>query len=245
MKFSTMSAKDRRALMLGLGILLPAFFFIWGVKPFRATLADAQEQLATGRDALSRERAAVAAALRNPQLQHVADSAMRAMTPRLFNGRDDVMASADLVTYLGQVAHTSRVWLQDASTRPATTSPSGVRTLHVEIRAESDLAGLLRLLQALEHGKQLVRVDRLDISRTLRGQSDGGMETLSIAASITGYAINGEAGADTVAHAAAPLPSLGHSVAPSRRWCLPSSSLAGYWFVPPPLRAFPTPRPLS
>ena len=56
-----------------------------------------------------------------------------------------------------------------------------------------------RLLQALERGNRLVRVDRLDISRTLRGQSEGGMETLSIAASITGYAITGEMVLDTTA----------------------------------------------
>ena len=111
---------------------------------------------------------------------------MRAMRPRLFEGKDDVMASAELASYLGDVARTSRVWLQDASTRPAAPSADGVRTLRVEIRAESDLLGTLMFLQALERGDKLVRIDRLDISRTPRGDEKD-VETLSIAATISGF----------------------------------------------------------
>ena len=95
----------------------------------------------TERATLARERAAIATARKNPQLQHIADSAMRAMRPRLFEGKDDVMASAELASYLGDVAQGARVWLQDAGTRPAVPAGEGVRTLRVEIRAESDLLG--------------------------------------------------------------------------------------------------------
>jgi hypothetical protein len=185
-----MNSRDRRAVMLGGGILLPALLFIWGVRPYQAALSDARDQLATERSALARERAAILTARRNPQMQHVADSAMRVMRPRLFEGKDDVMASAELASYLGDVAQRARVWLQDASTRPATPGAQngGVRTLHVEIRAESDLNGTLKFLQALERGDKLVRIDRLDISRIPR--DDKTVETLAIAATITGFAVN-------------------------------------------------------
>ena len=93
MKLSTMPASDRRALFLGAAVVLPSLFFVFGVKPYRAALADVQQQLSVERDAFARERAAVSSAQRNPQLQHVADSAMKATAPRLFEGRDDVMAS--------------------------------------------------------------------------------------------------------------------------------------------------------
>src|SRR5262249_56921315 len=94
---------------VGAVVLLPGLLFIWGVRPYRTALADARDQLATERATLARERAAIATARRNPQLQHVADSAMRAMRPRLFEGKDDVMASAELASYLAPVAHTSRL----------------------------------------------------------------------------------------------------------------------------------------
>jgi hypothetical protein len=115
---------------------------------------------------------------------------------RLFEGKDDVMASAELASYLGDVARKTRVFLQDASTRPAAPMPTGVRTLRVEIRAESDLLGTLLFLQALERGEKLVRVDRLDITRSARA-GDTDMEVLSIAATISGFAVPESATAST------------------------------------------------
>ncbi|MEO6877312.1 MAG: type II secretion system protein GspM [Gemmatimonadaceae bacterium] len=188
MKWTTMSARDRRAIVLGVVVLLPGLLLIWGVRPYRAALADARDRLATERETLARERAAVATAQRNPLLQHIADSAMRTMTPRLFEGKDDVMASSELAAYVGDEARRARVWLQDANTRPATPAANGVRTLRVEIRAESDLHGVMQFLQLLENGGKLVRIDRLDISR-LAGADDAGAETLTIAATISGFAV--------------------------------------------------------
>lgn len=184
-----MNKRDRRAVVVGVLVLLPGLLYIWGIRPYQSALSDARDQLATERATLARERAAVATALQNPRLQHVADSAMRDMRPRLFEGRDDVMASAELASYLGDVAHRTRVWLQDAGTRPATQGADGVRTLRVEIRGESDLLGTLMFLQGLERGDKLVRVDRLDISRSPHADSKEG-ETLSIAATISGFAVS-------------------------------------------------------
>lgn len=199
MSLSTMSPRDRRALFLGLAILGPALFYIWGVKPYRAALSDTRAEVAMKRDLLSREMAAVAAAQRNPDLQRVADSAMRAMQPRLFEGRDDVMATAELVSHLGVVAQEHEVLLEAASTRPTTVGESGVRALHVEIRAESDLYGILSFLRALESTEKLLRVERIDISRSLALTEDEGIEPLAISASIVGYAVpDGGLAADTI-----------------------------------------------
>jgi hypothetical protein len=189
MTFATMGARDRRALLLGLIVLAPPLLYIWGVRPYRAALDDARQQLTVERATLVRERAAIAAARKNPQLQHLADSAMRATSPRLFEGRDDVMASAELASYLGDVARARHVWLQDAATRPAELSPTGVRALKVEIRAESDLQGVLSLLQALETGTKLVRVERLDLTHQPNRSEEGGAETLALSATISGFAI--------------------------------------------------------
>jgi len=190
-----MKPSDRRAIVIGVLVLLPGLLFIWVWRPYRAALADARDQLSTERAALARERAAIDNARRNPQLRHAADSAMSAMQPRLFEGKDDVMAGAELASYLGDVARDTRVWLEDAATRPSTPAVNGVRTLRVEIRAESDLLGTLMFLQRLERGDRLVRVERLDISRVPRSDA-GEQETLSIAATVAGYAIaNGNGGA--------------------------------------------------
>jgi len=184
-----MLPRERRTVIVGALVLLPALFYIWGVRPYQGALSDARDQLAAERATLARERAAIATARENPELQHIADSAMRTMRPRLFEGKDDVMASAELAAYVSDVAQGARVWLQDAGTRPAVPAAEGVRTLRVEIRAESDLLGTLMFLQGLERGDKLVRVDRLDISRTVRGDEKDA-ETLSIVATIAGFAIS-------------------------------------------------------
>ena len=186
---SSMSPSDRRALALGALVVVPSLFFVFAVKPYRAAFADVQQQLGVERDAFTRERAAVAAAKRNPLMQHIADSAMQAMAPRLFAGRDDVVASAEVATYLGDLARGNHVWLQDASTRPATALDGGVRALHVEVRAESDLRGILAFVKALETGDKFLRVQRLDISVQPGRADQPGTETLALSASIVGYAI--------------------------------------------------------
>lgn len=192
MRWSTMNARDRRAILLGALVLLPGLLFIWGVRPYQAAVADLRDQLDTERGALARERAAVAAARQNPRVQRIADSAMSSMRPRLFEGKDDVMASAELASYVGDVARHSRVWLQDAGTRPALPATDGLRTLRVEIRAESDISGVLMFLQSLERGDKLVRIDRFDISHAPRADEKDA-ETLTIAATISGFAV-GESG---------------------------------------------------
>ena len=188
MRWSTMSPRERRTVVIGAAIVLAGFAVIWG-RMYRDALGNARDELATERATLARERAAVAMARHNPQLQRVADSAMRSMRPRLFEGKDDVMASAELASYVGDVARGARVWLADAGTRPATPASEGVRTLRVEIRAESDLQGVLLFLQGLERGDKLLRIDRLDISHAARSDEQDA-EVLSIAATISGFAVS-------------------------------------------------------
>ena len=185
----SMSARDRRALLLGAVILLPALLFVWGVRPLLATLRNNRDLLVSEQGTLAREMAALDAARANPDLHRVADSAMRAVAPRLFQGRDSVMATAELVSHLSRVAADHDVWLQNAVTRPSSVDEGGVRRLRVEIRAESDLQGVLSFLTALEHGDKLVRVERVDIARVLALNTDDGIEPVTVAATIVGFAL--------------------------------------------------------
>jgi len=185
-----MSPKDRRAIVLGAVLVLPALIFIYGVRPYRASLEATRDELETARLALSREKAAVATVDTNPAGLRTADSALTMVSPRLFEGRDDAIASAQLAAYLGTVARRSRVLMQDANTRPSVSSPEGIRTLKVEVRAESDIQGVATFLHNLEAGSKLVRVDRLEISRVPGLEDKNGYETLSIAATIAGFAFN-------------------------------------------------------
>jgi len=179
--------RERKVVLWGALLVVPALLYLYGVKPFRASLADKRDQLAFEQTALVREQSAIAAAKRNPALQGVADSLMRQTVSRLFSGADDVMTSAELGSYLGEVASQNHVLLTTATTGVVTKPKSNVRTLSEDIRGESDLQGLLEFLQALERGPKLVRVSRLDISRPTRDADD--IETILFSATVSAYAL--------------------------------------------------------
>lgn len=183
------SASERRTIRRAAWVLAPVAFFYLVARPYVGALDAARDRLAAESDALARERGAVAVAEKNPAIQELTDSVLQVTVPHLFTGRDDVMASSELGAYLGSVADEHHVYLQDATTRPATTSATGVRTLRVDIRAESDFQGLLEFLRALEQGDKLVKIERLDVSVGLSGPGNEDAETLSIVATITGFAL--------------------------------------------------------
>ncbi|HEY4321315.1 MAG TPA: type II secretion system protein GspM [Gemmatimonadales bacterium] len=193
----SLTSRERRTITVGAILVVPALLFLGVVRPYRAALTEATDRLATERDALSRERGAVLAARAHPELQHITDSVLQLVQPRLFAGDDDVIASAELASYVGDLARRHHVWLQDASTRTASPLVAGVRALHVDIRAESDVQGVLEFLDALERGDKAVRVERLDLSRALGTPGNENAETVVLAATVSGYALGGTASTTT------------------------------------------------
>lgn len=201
MKMPELGSRDMRAMLLGLAILVPSLGWIWGVRPMRDALTEMGDRIAAEREALAREQSAVLDASQSPARQQFADSALKATGARIFAGANDVAAGAELVTYLGETARRTRVWLASAATRnapgatagrgstPASAeSTAGLRSLRVELRAESDFQGILEFLDALERGAKVVTVERLDIARALRA-GDEDRETLSVSATVVGYAV--------------------------------------------------------
>lgn len=136
-----LAPRERRTVVLALIVLVPSLGWIYAGRPFVRALADATDRVTIERDALSRERAAVAEAARNPARKRFADSAMLATQARVFTGANDVAAGATLVSYLGEVARKHHVWLASAATRPTSTAarpggglapgslPAGVRSI--------------------------------------------------------------------------------------------------------------------
>ncbi len=217
-----MTPSERRTVMIALAVVVPSLSWVFAVKPVRAALAEANDRIAVERDALAREQGAILEASRNPARKRVADSAVAAANARVFTGANEVAAGGTLVTYLGEVARRTNVWLASASTRTAAATtgrgstaapaartsaaggrgatsapalPDGLTALRVELRAESDFQGVLEFLGALERGEKVVTVERLDIARVLRA-GDEDRETLAVTATVVGYALAGARSAD-------------------------------------------------
>ncbi len=191
-----LSASERRTILIGLVVIVPALLWIYGVRPYREALAEARDEVATQRDLLARELALLEDAERYPAAYRTADSALLRAAPRLFDETDDVLATARLTSYLAGQALGSRVLLQEAESRPAQRSKDGIRRLQVEIRAESDTEGILRFLNSLERGAKLVVVDEITLDREERSLARGRppVSVLTLRATVSGFALADTAG---------------------------------------------------
>lgn len=179
-----LSARDRRALVLGAWCVVPALLLALVVRPAVSQVNGMRDTLAAERLLLARERAAIADA----RAAHDGTERERSVAERLFSGRDDVIATAALASYVGAVAEAQDVWVQSATTLGAERDAFGVRQLRVSVRAEGDIAGVVRLLDALDRGRYLVRVDDLEIAVTPTERNLDGSEPLVMRATLTGFA---------------------------------------------------------
>ncbi len=162
--FGRLSARDRRALRLGLWLLLPPLLAVRVVKPWLAMLEDTRGQVARERDLLVRERRLVAATPALPGQIQRADSLLESVRGRLFAGPDPVAAAAALTRYVTEQAGAHRVLVQGSDTRDAIPLTAGLVRLTVEVRAIGDLRGLTEWLAALEEGSRSVSVTELRIT---------------------------------------------------------------------------------
>jgi len=176
----TLADRDRRAVMIGLLVLLPALLWIVAVRPYRAALADMKERLAAEQGLLQREEALLAQAATIPG--EVAATSARAQRAalRLVRASNVPLAEAELTAYLEEIASLSRVLLQEmrgiAPRRGAARDDElrNVRTLRLSVRGESDLEGVLTFLQRIEQNPVLLKVSELSIEPQFEGSEREG-----------------------------------------------------------------------
>jgi type II secretion system (T2SS) protein M len=188
-----LAVRDRRALVLGAVVLMPVLLFRGVVRPYARARAALGERVRVQRDLLARELAVLADARSLRERRARLDASLAADAPRLFPGTEPYAATADLVSYVGETARRNRVQVQDLQGRSAApaTQAEGLTRVQVELRGETDFEGVLRLLQTIERGPRLVRVDALAIERS--GADPGGRETLTLRAALSGYSATASA----------------------------------------------------
>lgn len=181
---SKLRPQDRRALVVGAIALVVLLGYSRVIKPAFTALGTERRALAEQGELLARERALIAAAPLLPKLQKDANQVLRAAESRLFAG-DSVAATAELTSYVSQVASTTGVHLNsiDAGT-PST--QRGVTHLQVDVRGDGSWRQVLAFVRLLEVSGQLVNVTNIRLERGARGGPLGG-EQISIAATLAGF----------------------------------------------------------
>lgn len=174
----SLAERDRRAVLLGLLVVLPALLWVAAVKPYRAALADLRDRTAAERALFAREEALLAHAERLPGgLTRSEERAQRA-SRRLIDAANVPLAEAELTGFLEELAQLSRVLLQDMRAvdlrRGELPAAAALRPIRLSVRGESDFEGVLTFLQRLENSPLLLRVAELSLEPQYDGSARGG-----------------------------------------------------------------------
>ncbi|MEX1183302.1 MAG: hypothetical protein WEF86_08690 [Gemmatimonadota bacterium] len=163
-----LTARDRRAVLLGLCVLLPALLYVGAIRPYRGMLQELRDRTSVEGALLQREQALLADAGvigGSAGMLHVrADDASR----RLVHAANVPLAEAELTALLETLASLSRVLLQEMRgvqpPRAGTDGTSAVlQPLRLALRGESDLEGVLTFVQRIESGPLLLRIVELSM----------------------------------------------------------------------------------
>jgi hypothetical protein len=173
-----LNERDRRAILLGMAVLLPALLYMAAVRPYRAALGEVRERTAAERALLEREEALLAQSETLPGGLGVVQQRAERASLRLVNAANVPLAEAEVTGFLEELAQLSRVLLQDMRgvepRRGERPLPGALRPIRLSIRGESDFEGVVTFLQRLETSPLLLRVVELSIEPQYEGNARGG-----------------------------------------------------------------------
>jgi hypothetical protein len=169
---SELSAPVRKLLAVGLllALLLAAEALL--LSPWRDWRAGLDQRIATTALLLARTQAAAAAPVEAPPAPTAG---------LLLAAADDALAAAELQTLLGAAAAAEGVQLATLQVEPATALP-GARRIALRVTLSAPFAPLLRLMNRLESGRPVVRLEAVEIQATSAGEDPELSASLSLAA---------------------------------------------------------------
>jgi len=172
-----LSARDRRALRLGLVLAVPIAAWMFVIRPYRAALADLKARVEAERALLAREEALLVSADVLPARADDAAAHAERIERRLVSGANMALIEGAVTDHLESLAQKSRVLLQEIrSMQPDRRDAEFevVKPVRLAVKAESDLDGITRLLLGIEESPLLFRIEELLIEPQMtRPQSTG------------------------------------------------------------------------
>lgn len=171
-----LAPRDRRAIFLGLAVMLPMVIYLLGVRPYRAALASVHERVQAERELLTRELALLQSASDLPEAINDAEEAADRVEDRMLQAPSAVLAEGELTEFLEASAYRSRVLLEEIRSGELARGeepPPGLSVIRLHLRGESDLQGVLTFLGEIERSHLLVRVRGLALEpEVARPESD-------------------------------------------------------------------------
>ncbi|HEX6745862.1 MAG TPA: type II secretion system protein GspM [Longimicrobium sp.] len=159
----SITPRDRKAITVGAAILVPGLIWAFAVSPYLHALRSAESKLGDERRLLRRELELLAEARGYPAAFADGAKKLLAVAPRLTGGDDDAAAGAAVAGYVRRLAQMGGANVTRVDPAPVRDAGGGITALPVAVTGEADLEGVMNLLQLLETGPKLVRVDELKI----------------------------------------------------------------------------------
>ena len=182
-----MTARDRRALLIGGGVVLAAVVLLrvlpWTVRSALAAEAGLRQRAAL----LARARAdlAEASGLRDSAVQ--LGQALVGLAPKILSGNSVAEAVADLSGRVNMAASNHQAKLERVD--PVADSGVAGRLHRATLRAafECDIRGLVGILQTLAFGKAALAVRELRVTAVDAGSADKKPEVLRVEMTVAGW----------------------------------------------------------
>lgn len=185
MKFSE---RDRRALLAGTMAVALVLLYAGGVRPFQKIRSEliirrdvASETLQRYRE-LAEARPAYAAAVDTVRLR------LEELLAGVFT-EDPQKATNRLVETLERASRATEVRILRAAPLPPDSAAAGMLRVGASLECESDLAGLLTLLHALEKARRIVHVSGLRIRGTAGTPSGAEIEVLRAGFTVSAFVL--------------------------------------------------------
>lgn len=185
-RFRALSRRDRRAVILGAMVVVPALTWIGLARPYLEVLEDLRDRAAAEHALLERELAVLREAPSFPGQMREARLALVRWDARFVRSPNLALAEAEVTSLLEAIARDSRVLLQEVgamatgalgATAASDGSPEGLRPIRLSVRGESDFEGVLRFLHGMEENPLLLRIVGLSMRRAPQegeGRGDDG-----------------------------------------------------------------------
>ncbi len=171
-RLDTLSPRDRRALVIGAIILMPALAWSGVVQPWLGALEDLKDRLAAEQNLLAREHGILREAPDLPALIEVARSEIDRLETRLVRAENPAMAEAEVSSRLERLARVNRVLLQEVRSingSPPGSAPDGIVPVYLRVSGESDFEGVLDFLRGVEQDQLLMKIDEVTLGPASAG----------------------------------------------------------------------------
>ena len=181
-----LSPRDRRALLIGAAAAVSVLTYAFAVRPLTSRAGDLKERREVLVESLARYASVLAAQDAYETASDTARARLLRLAPGTFSGAPEE-ATASLLTLVGDLAAKNLIRVVRTIPLPPESAAGDVVAVGARVECESDLAGAVGLLRALEASNKLVHVSELELSEQRSARRVEGAQVLRIQLTVKGF----------------------------------------------------------